>query len=161
MKIIVDNQARQGIKLVVVTITKVKTDNIIRVKIITNIHGKKNRNYSVLIKRGTGINKAHKLKNKRDSGIISKQEEINNKTLNKITIEIRAMLITEIKILCGKVVMLIVKLIIKLKVMKKIVWLRVEGGEEEEAEEEVEKLEEIKVANLKMIMMKTEIKMEV
>ena len=80
IKIIVGNQAREGIKIVVIIITKVKADNILRAKIITNIRGKKNKNHSDLIKRGTGINKVHKLKNKGDSGIISKQEEINNKT---------------------------------------------------------------------------------
>ena len=64
----------------VVTITKVKADNIIRAKTITNHPGKKSKSYSDLIKRGIGINKVHKVKNKGDSGIISKQEEINNKT---------------------------------------------------------------------------------
>lgn len=63
-----------------VTITNVKVDNIIRAKIITNLRGKKKWIFSVLIKRENGTNKAHKLKIKGDSGIISKQEEINNKT---------------------------------------------------------------------------------
>ena len=44
----------------VVIITKVKVDNIIRANIITNIRGKKNKDNSVLIKRRTGINKFHK-----------------------------------------------------------------------------------------------------
>lgn len=88
--------------MVAAIITTTKADNIIRVKIITNLRGKKNKNHIDLTKRGTGINKAHKLKNKGDSGIISKREEINNKKESKITnlmMESRIMLITEIKIL--------------------------------------------------------------